>query len=264
MNSVLLYPANCINYLRFLLLLISFYNLRKRPLLAFVFGMLAGFVDDFDGAIARHYDATSKFGAALDRLMDRWTTTVLYFYLTTAFPKYWCLFAHVGFVELFGDVLRFYKEVAKQELQIKLINPTDETVSSLDSFLKIFLPLVWYTSDLFYWLLYFGSFLVNKTEIDLNNNLVLPTNYNEQKNSYSFTKTLKQDYLIIYDKLAQVFASFLIKFGFKSLNIDLTFQILGVVCLLGAFGKFYLNFQLVVSCLNELINSDEIYASLKN
>ena len=266
MGSVLLYPANCINYVRFSLLLISFYNLKKRPVLAFVTGILAGLIDDFDGEIARRYNSTSKFGAAIDRLMDRWTTTVLYFFLTNVYPKYWYLFAHVGFVELFGDVLRFYKEVAKQELHIKLENNTieDASISSYESILKVFLPLVWYTSDLFYWLLYFGFFIVNKAEVDVNNNLIFDENIGENRRKTSYTSSLKKDYLIIYDKLAKIFEASLMKLGFKFIDLKLAFNTLGIICLLGAFGKFYLNFQMVISCLKELIESDELYLNIKH
>ena len=102
MYSVFFYPANCINYFRFVLLVIAFYNIKNRPVLTFLLAIVAGFIDDFDGQLARSFNRTSIFGSAIDRLMDRLTTTLLYFFLTSIYPKYWAFFANVGFVELFG------------------------------------------------------------------------------------------------------------------------------------------------------------------
>ena len=36
--------------------------------------------------------------------MDRLTTTFIYFFLTSVYPKYWLFFANVGFVELIGKL----------------------------------------------------------------------------------------------------------------------------------------------------------------
>ena len=50
--------------------------------MSFVLAISAGLLDVLDGPIARYYKETSKFGAAIDRSLDRLTTTALYFYLT--------------------------------------------------------------------------------------------------------------------------------------------------------------------------------------
>lgn len=101
--EVLLYSANGINYVRLLLLIIMILNLRNRPIMSFILAISAGLLDDLDGPIARYYRETSKFGAAIDRSLDRLTTTALYFYLTSKYVKHWGFFFSIGFVEILSN-----------------------------------------------------------------------------------------------------------------------------------------------------------------
>jgi phosphatidylglycerophosphate synthase len=116
--EILLYAANMLNYLRFLMIIIMMLNFKNRPILAFIIGITAGFIDDLDGPVARHLNETSRFGAALDRSLDRLTTTFLYFYLTSHFSKYWLFFFNIAFIELLSDVLRFFVESYANFLKI--------------------------------------------------------------------------------------------------------------------------------------------------
>ena len=102
--NVLLYPCNLINYLRLLLLLIMFYNIKQHPLLAFITSMIGGFIDLLDGPIARYYLITSKIGQFLDILMDRLTIIILFIFLSRFYTKYWHVFCLLALIEFSRDL----------------------------------------------------------------------------------------------------------------------------------------------------------------
>lgn len=115
---------------------------------------------------------------------------------------------------------------------------------------NLVLPFVWYTSDLFYWFLYFGSFLINSNELIEESNIKM----NVYRNS---------DYLLIFNRISQVVESIFIKIKlighfFKLLNFKYSFRIIGILFLIGALGKFFLNFQNCVLSLNEILKIDEL------
>lgn len=60
----------------------------KEPLIALAFYGLSCFLDVFDGLYARYLDQCSQFGAVLDMITDRCTTTFLLFSLASSFPEW--------------------------------------------------------------------------------------------------------------------------------------------------------------------------------
>ncbi len=98
--KIFLNYANLICYLRLFLLVLMFLNIRRYPFISFALCTVSGLLNTIDGSIARHLDQTSWYGAALDRTLDRLTTTFLYFHHTSYFPNYWLLFFNIGFTEL--------------------------------------------------------------------------------------------------------------------------------------------------------------------
>lgn len=245
---VLLYKANLINYVRFILLIATFYNIKRSPVLTFIFGILAGLIDDFDGKIAREYGETSTFGAAIDRAMDRGTTTYMYFFLASVYPKLWCFFASVGFVELIGDILRNYRDTILLEKGLSLSTQNlNNEITYFNLFLSYFLPFIWYSSDLFYWFLYFGSFLTSKTN-------ELTDQFNQ--NNKTFNQFFKQNYLNIFDKISIKLEAFLAKYDFKMLKLKLIFRIISLILIFGAIGKYYINLESCIFALNDLIQLD--------
>ena len=107
-ETILFNLANTISYVRLVLLSLMFYNIRKHPFISFGLCTVAGILNTIDGPIARSLNQTSFYGAALDRSLDRLTTTFLYFHHTAYFPNYWLLFFNIGFTELMSNCLRYY------------------------------------------------------------------------------------------------------------------------------------------------------------
>lgn len=120
----------------------------------------------------------------------------------------------------------------------------------------MFLPLVWYTSDLFYWFIYFGSFLLKSNDsIDLNNNNISANSHNKNDKN-SLMKSLNQDYFSVFERISQILESFILKFGLNNIKLSFLFKTIGYICLFGAIGKFYLNFQHCIVSLSELVAID--------
>jgi hypothetical protein len=213
-SNVVLYAPNVINYLRLCMVLFMLYHMRNRPILTFALCIVSGFIDSFDGDLARHFGQTSKLGYLLDLGMDRLTNFAQMFVLGSIFPAYWLAFFSVAFVEslkdLSGCLLNNYR--LKVDLTMKLIQQTDSDMSSLkqdyfsemglqhtnsitstapeivietitfSSYYKIFQalqPYIWYTSDIFYWLIYFASFVQFNSSKKTNSHLLPLQSENE-------------------------------------------------------------------------------------
>ena len=90
-GEILGYYANLIGYLRFLLAVVSVryaFDAAQGSWLVFVGCYSASqLLDAIDGTVARAYDQTSRFGAALDMVCDRATCGAMYLILATLYKE---------------------------------------------------------------------------------------------------------------------------------------------------------------------------------
>jgi hypothetical protein len=235
MINILFYSANILNYIRFLLLIIAFGNMKRSSFLTCILILISGGINILDGQLARYLNETSQFGAALDSFLDRLTTTFIYFFICSIYPKYWSLLANVGFIELMSDSLNNYKNTILLKYDIKSDN--NSIKSCLDPCSIHFLRLVWFSSDLFYLLIYIGSFLAKNN----NNHKELSDLFNNNKKS----TFIVHDYLQICNKK-------------MNNNLRFIFKTISFICLFGAVGKYLMNLNSCVSSLNEIIQMDII------
>jgi hypothetical protein len=122
--------------------------------------------------------------------------------------------------------------------------------------MKFFLPTIWYTSDMFFWFLYAGSFLLKRT------------NSFEESNPSSIdllhSNRYLDDYFMIFEKISQNLDHYLkLKLGLNISSLSNVFRTIALLCILGACGKFYLNLQSCVSVLYELVIIDGKLAQTK-
>ena len=73
-QKVFLYYANILGYLRVILLFFAFYHSRSSWLLFTISYACSFLLDMADGALARAFQQTSRFGAALDIFTDKLST----------------------------------------------------------------------------------------------------------------------------------------------------------------------------------------------
>ena len=88
--KVLFFVPNIIGYFRFLTLAAAMFFHEIWPLCVALYGMSI-LLDAFDGYYARKLNQCSRFGAFLDMIADRLSTTCLSFILTKFYPDY-CLY----------------------------------------------------------------------------------------------------------------------------------------------------------------------------
>ncbi|EIN07487.1 phosphatidylinositol synthase [Punctularia strigosozonata HHB-11173 SS5] len=90
-ENVFLFLPNIIGYMRVVLAAMALYYMSYHPKYCTVAYALSQLLDAADGYAARALGQTSRFGAVLDMVVDRCTTSGLLVFLATAYPK-WALF----------------------------------------------------------------------------------------------------------------------------------------------------------------------------
>lgn len=73
----ILYYANVIDYVRFLLLMVPIFISRKHPTATTILFTMSDVADAFDGMFARKYKQTSFLGCCLDMAIDRAASSII-------------------------------------------------------------------------------------------------------------------------------------------------------------------------------------------
>jgi CDP-diacylglycerol--inositol 3-phosphatidyltransferase len=87
-ENIFLFIPNLIGYSRVFLALISLYYMPLHPRTCTLLYSISCLLDALDGYAARAYEQSTKFGAVLDMVTDRCTTTCLLVFLAQAFPRF--------------------------------------------------------------------------------------------------------------------------------------------------------------------------------
>jgi len=132
----------------------SFYFLIKQNLiLAIFFFLIAGFLDFIDGAVVRYKNISTKIGAYLDTICDRYVEGILLLgMLFLPLPKI-LLPAYVWiFLILFGSLITTYakaaakeKELVKQELKGGLLSRAERIILLIISLILGIFNVSWMT-----------------------------------------------------------------------------------------------------------------------
>lgn len=107
-DNVYLYLPNLIGYARIACTLYSFQVASTSPTLC-IFAYFLSFVcDELDGRVARMFNQTSTFGAVLDMVTDRTSTTGLLVILAVAYPKFVVFFIALFSLDIFSHWFQMY------------------------------------------------------------------------------------------------------------------------------------------------------------
>ncbi|KAK9466760.1 CDP-alcohol phosphatidyltransferase-domain-containing protein [Lipomyces arxii] len=90
-TTIFLFIPNLIGYSRVILALASLAVMPIHPKTCTWLYAISCLLDAFDGAAARKYNQSTKFGAVLDMVTDRCTTACLICYLASTYPR-WAVF----------------------------------------------------------------------------------------------------------------------------------------------------------------------------
>ena len=95
------------------------YLVREQFLLAALFFIVASFIDVIDGAVARVTGTTSKLGAYLDTVVDRYVEGIIIFGLLFAMLPDWLLPIRAWlFLYFFGAFMTTYAKAAAKEKEL--------------------------------------------------------------------------------------------------------------------------------------------------
>ncbi|KAJ3735425.1 phosphatidylinositol synthase [Lentinula guzmanii] len=111
-ENVFLFAPNLIGYTRVILAAVSLHLMSYHPVYCTITYSMSCLLDAVDGQVARARGETSKFGAVLDMVTDRCTTSCLLCYLAIAYPTWAILFQFLIALDFSSHYMHMYRYVS--------------------------------------------------------------------------------------------------------------------------------------------------------
>lgn len=112
-STIFLFIPNLIGYARILLAVVSIYYMEWHPKRSTITYLLSCLLDAFDGFAARKLDQSTSFGAILDMVTDRCTTSCLLCFLSSAYPDETILFQTLISLDLASHYMHMYATIQR-------------------------------------------------------------------------------------------------------------------------------------------------------
>ena len=106
-NIFLFYP-NIIGYIRIILAITSLYYMPLHPRTCSLLYSVSCLLDALDGVAARKFNQSTQFGAVLDMVTDRCTTSCLLVFLSSAFPRWALIFQGLISLDLASHYIHMF------------------------------------------------------------------------------------------------------------------------------------------------------------
>ncbi|KAF1844180.1 uncharacterized protein K460DRAFT_357802 [Cucurbitaria berberidis CBS 394.84] len=107
-ENIFLFIPNLIGYFRIVLAVASLYYMPLHPRTCSILYSVSCLLDALDGYAARAYEQGTKFGAVLDMVTDRCTTTCLLVFLAQAFPRWSIVFQALISLDLASHYMHMF------------------------------------------------------------------------------------------------------------------------------------------------------------
>ncbi|KAI6028801.1 CDP-alcohol phosphatidyltransferase-domain-containing protein [Pisolithus orientalis] len=120
-ENVFLFVPNLIGYTRVILAGLSLHFMSYHPRYCTLLYGISCLLDAVDGLAARALGQTSKFGAVLDMVTDRCTTSCLLCYLSSAYPSYAILFQFLIALDFSSHYMHMYSSLVTGSRSHKLV-----------------------------------------------------------------------------------------------------------------------------------------------
>ncbi|KAF9532250.1 CDP-diacylglycerol-inositol 3-phosphatidyltransferase [Crepidotus variabilis] len=130
-ENVFLFIPNIIGYSRVILAGLSLYYMSYHPIYCTILYGVSCLLDAVDGHAARMLGQTSKFGAVLDMVTDRCTTSCLLCYLSSVYPPYAVLFQFLITLDFSSHYMHMYSSLVTGSTSHKLVNSDVSRILSL-------------------------------------------------------------------------------------------------------------------------------------
>lgn len=122
-HNVFLYLSNLIGYSRVVFCGLALFSFPRNTWAAFWFYGISCLLDAFDGSAARRYNQTSSFGAVLDMVTDRSTTSCLLVYLTVLYPDFTLFWQFLIALDLSSHYVQMYSSLYLHGGSHKTVDP---------------------------------------------------------------------------------------------------------------------------------------------
>lgn len=120
-ENVFLFVPNLIGYTRIILAGLSLHFMSYHPKYCTAAYVISCLLDAVDGHAARALGQASKFGAVLDMVTDRCTTTCLLCYLSIAYPAYAIFFQFLIALDFSSHYMHMYSSLVTGSRSHKLV-----------------------------------------------------------------------------------------------------------------------------------------------
>ncbi len=110
--KVILLTEQLPGYSRIILAISSLYYMPLHPRTCCLLYSISCILDAFDGYAARRLDQSTRFGAVLDMITDRCTTSSLLVFLASAFPRFAIIFQGLISLDFASHFMHVYATLA--------------------------------------------------------------------------------------------------------------------------------------------------------
>ncbi|KAI8142676.1 CDP-alcohol phosphatidyltransferase-domain-containing protein [Fennellomyces sp. T-0311] len=124
-ENVFLFVPNIIGYTRIALAALSLYYMEWHPKACASLYCISCLLDAVDGNAARYFDQCSKFGAVLDMVTDRSTTTCLLCFLSLQYPSWTILFQFLISLDFSSHYMHMYSSMTAGSTSHKKLSESD-------------------------------------------------------------------------------------------------------------------------------------------
>ncbi|KAI1404155.1 CDP-alcohol phosphatidyltransferase-domain-containing protein [Hypoxylon fuscum] len=111
-ENIFAFWPNIIGYSRIVLAIASLYYMPLHPRTCSLLYSISCLLDALDGYAARYFEQSTKFGAVLDMVTDRCTTSCLLVFLSSAFPRWAIVFQGLISIDFASHYMHMYATLA--------------------------------------------------------------------------------------------------------------------------------------------------------
>ncbi|KAI0865251.1 CDP-diacylglycerol-inositol 3-phosphatidyltransferase-like protein PIS [Xylaria cubensis] len=111
-ENIFLFWPNLIGYFRIVLAIASLYYMPLHPRTCSILYSISCLLDALDGYAARYFNQSTRFGAVLDMVTDRCTTSCLLVFLSSAFPRWAIVFQGLISLDFASHYIHMYATLA--------------------------------------------------------------------------------------------------------------------------------------------------------
>lgn len=159
-ENIFLFAPNLIGYLRIVLAITSLYYMPLHPRTCSILYSISCLLDALDGYAARYYEQSTRFGAVLDMVTDRCTTSCLLVFLSSAFPRWAIIFQGLISLDFASHYIHMYTTLVMggADQSHKQVDKNRSWILNLYYTNRIFLFICCAANELFFIALYLLSF----------------------------------------------------------------------------------------------------------